>query len=281
MAHPSDHTDRGGARFYLDGQVAVVTGGTGALGAAIAGGLAASGARVAVLSRRGAAVSAAVAALEEGGGDALGLVADVLAPEQLAGAAEQIMGRWGRIDVLVNAAGGNLAAATVPEGGSFFELDPAEIAAVVQLNLMGTLLPIQAFGPAMAEGGEGSVVNLSSAAGARPLSRVVGYSAAKAAVENASRWLADHVARRFGPGLRVNAVAPGFFLAEQNRELLTDGEGGLTDRGRRIVEMTPMGRLGRPDDLVGPVLWLASSASRFVTGAVVPVDGGFGAVSGL
>lgn len=277
MAHRPDHTQ---AAFDLSGRVAVVTGGTGALGQAVAGGLVASGARVVVVARRSDLVEALAAELG-GPACALGVVADVLDPGHLAAALGTVMREWGRVDVLVNAAGGNRPEATVAPDGSFFDLDPEAIRAVVELNLMGTLLPVQAFGPAIAKGGGGSIINVSSAAATRPLSRVVGYGAAKAAVENATRWLADHVARRYGQAMRVNAVAPGFFIGDQNRHLLLAEDGTLTDRGEEVVARTPMGRLGEPSDLVGPVLWLASDASRFVTGAVVPVDGGFSAVAGL
>ena len=268
------------ANFDFSGRVAVVTGGTGILGRAIARGFRRSAARVAILARNPAMVSET--ATELGTEDeVIGVSADVLDADQLRSALQTIAGRWGGLDVLVNAAGGNLAGATVAPGGSFFDVKAEAIRQVVDLNLMGTLLPIQVFGRAMAQAGTGAIVNVSSMAASRPLSRVVGYGAAKAAVENATRWLADHTARLIGPGLRVNAVAPGFFLSSQNRDLLVSANGELTDRGRRIVDSTPMGRLGNPDDVVGPVLWLASEASRFVTGAVIPVDGGFSAASVL
>ena len=267
--------------FDLSGRVAVVTGGTGSLGAAIAGGLGRNGARVALVARHRATLDAAADRMRCDGIDVRGLAADVLDEAQLCAAGEELMNEWGRIDVLVNAAGGNRPAATVPPDGSVFDLDPEAVREVVDLNLMGTFLPIREFGRTMAETGRGSIVNISSMAATRPLSRVAGYGAAKAAVENLTRWLADHAARRFGPGVRVNAIAPGFFLGAQNRDLLVDPTGSLTDRGRRIVDATPMGRLGDPDDLVGPAVWLASDASRFVTGAVLPVDGGFSAAAGL
>jgi NAD(P)-dependent dehydrogenase (short-subunit alcohol dehydrogenase family) len=266
--------------FDFSDRVAVVTGGTGALGRAIAAGFRRSGARVVVLARDPHAVGETAKQL--GSEDhAIGVAADVRSSDQLRSVAETVLERWGALDVLVNAAGGNRPEATVSPGGSFFDLNPDAIRDVVDLNLMGTLLPIQILGRPMAEAGRGSVVNISSMAAARPLSRVIGYGAAKAAVDNATRWLADHAARSFGPGVRVNAVAPGFILGQQNRELLVGPDGEPTDRARRIVEATPVGRLGDADDVVGPVLWLASDASRFVTGAVIPVDGGFSAVSGL
>jgi NAD(P)-dependent dehydrogenase (short-subunit alcohol dehydrogenase family) len=269
------------ALFDLTGRVAVVTGGTGALGQAIALGLARHGARVGILARDPAGVAHVVEGIVAAGGEAEGVPADVRQPDQLVRARTALLERWDHLDILVNAAGGNQAAATVPPDGSLFDLDPGAVREVVDVNLMGTFLPIQIFGRSMAAAGRGAVVNVSSMAASRPLSRVAGYGAAKAAVENLTKWLADHVARRFGPGFRVNAIAPGFFLGTQNRDLLVEPDGGLTERGRRIVDATPMGRFGEPDDLIGTVVWLASDASRFVTGAVVPVDGGFSAAGGL
>ncbi len=268
------------ANFDFSGRVAVVTGGTGVLGRAIAQGFRRSAARVAILARNPAIVNETAVGLGTKD-EVIGVAADVLDAEQLHSALETILGRWGGLDVLVNAAGGNRADATVAPGGSFFDVSPDAIRHVIDLNLMGTLLPIQILGRAIADAGTGAIVNVSSMAATRPLSGVVGYGAAKAAVDNATRWLADHAARLIGPGVRVNAVAPGFFLSSQNRDLLVNASGELTARGRRIVDATPMGRLGDADDVVGPVLWLASEASRFVTGAVIPVDGGFSAASVL
>jgi NAD(P)-dependent dehydrogenase (short-subunit alcohol dehydrogenase family) len=270
----------GAANFDFSGRVTVVTGATGALGYAIASGFRRSGARVAILARDPEVVSETAAKLGTED-EAMGLPTDVLNCQQLESALKTILEKWGGVDVLVNAAGGNRAGATVAPGESFFDLDPEEIRQVVELNLTGTLLPIQILGRAMAAAGRGAIINMSSMAGARPLSRVVGYGSAKAAVDNATRWLADHTARLIGPNVRVNAVAPGFVLSAQNRHLLLGASGGLSERGQHIVDMTPMGRLGDAEDVVGPVLWLASDASRFVTGAVIPVDGGFSAISCL
>ncbi len=270
----------GTANFDFSGRVVVVTGGTGVLGRALARGFLRAAARVVILARNPAIVNDTAAGLGNEG-EVIGVAADVLDPDQLRSALDAILGRWGGLDVLVNAAGGNRADATVAPGGSFFDVSPDAIRGVVDLNLMGTLLPIQIFGSVISRAGTGAIVNVSSMAAGRPLSRVVGYGAAKAAVENATRWLADHTARVIGPGVRVNAVAPGFFLSSQNRDLLLNAGGELTDRGRRIVDATPMGRLGDAEDVVGPVLWLASEASRFVTGAVIPVDGGFSVASVL
>jgi NAD(P)-dependent dehydrogenase (short-subunit alcohol dehydrogenase family) len=279
------------AMFNLSGRTAVVTGGSGALGRAIAWALRSAGANVALLARHPATLDEVVASLAPGGaeipgepempGEAVALVADVLDVESLEDARGAVIERWGRLDVLVNAAGGNQPEATVAVGGSFFDLDADAFRAVLELNLMGTFLATQVFAKTMAGLGSGSVVNISSVAGSRPLSRVAGYGAAKAGVENLTRWLADHIARQVSPGIRVNAVAPGFFLGAQNRALLTEADGSLSERGRAVVARTPMGRLGSPQDLVGTVLWLASDASAFVTGTVVPVDGGFSAAAGI
>jgi NAD(P)-dependent dehydrogenase (short-subunit alcohol dehydrogenase family) len=254
--------------FGLDGQVAVVTGGTGALGSAMAAGLAAAGAHVAVLARRTPEVD-----------HALALTADVLRRDELIAARDRVVNRWGRLDILVNAAGGNVPGATLEPGASVFDLPEEAFREVVDLNLLGTLLPTQVFGAVM--DGEGSIVNVSSMAAPRAITRVVGYSAAKAAVENLTRWLAVELARTHGAGLRVNAIAPGFFIGEQNRRLLLESDGTLTERGRTIVERTPAGRFGEADELVGTLLWLCGPGAAFVTGAVIPVDGGFSAFSGV
>ncbi len=270
----------------LDGRVAVVTGGSGTLGTAMARGLVRAGAHVFLLGRRRDALDAAVASLADVG-EAYGVSADVLDEAAVAEAAAQVLAKAAtltgepRCDILVNAAGGNRAGATVGPDDSVFDLSAADFRGVSDLNLTGTLLPTLAFAKTMAERGEGSIVNISSMAASRPMTRVVGYAAAKAAVENLTRWLAVEFARKYGPGLRVNAIAPGFFLAEQNRALLTESDGSLTARGRTIVEHTPAGRFGEPEELVSTLLWLCDPASAFVTGAVVPVDGGFGAFSGV
>ena len=257
--------------FGLEGKVAVVTGASGVLGGAIARGLAAAGARVGLLARRRDRLEALAESLGE---SALALEADVLDLDRLERARERVLDRFGRVDALVNAAGGNVPAATVGER-SFFELPAAALDEVVRLNFQGTVLPTQVFAAAM-DGG--SIVNISSLAAHRALTRVVGYGAAKAAVENLTRWLAVELAPR---GVRVNAVAPGFFVGEQNRALLLDESGALTARGEKIVAATPAARFGEPHELAGTVIWLCSAASSFVTGAVVPVDGGFDAFGGV
>ncbi len=267
--------------FDLSGRVAVLTGGTGTLGLAMARGLARAGAAVAVLSRHASTVEAAAAGLREGGFDAIGIAADVLDPPSLAAAAARVEDAWGRCDVLLTAAGGNRPDAIVHGDRDLFGLSPEAFRTVVELNLDGTLLPIQAFAPAMVAAGRGSVITISSMAAQKPLTRVIGYGAAKAAVDNLTRWLAVHLAQTYGEGLRVNAIAPGFFVGEQNRALLLQPDGTPTARGRSILDHTPMGRFGEPDDLVGTAVWLASDAARFVTGVVVPVDGGYAAFGGV
>jgi NAD(P)-dependent dehydrogenase (short-subunit alcohol dehydrogenase family) len=266
--------------FDLNGRVAVVTGATGALGAAMCRGLSAAGARVVALARTAEATAALAASL---GGGAIGIAADVQDSDALARAAEAVNTACGRTDILVNAAGGNRTEATaIPGVRSFFDLDPAAMQAVVALNLHGTILPSQVFGAHMVQAGRGAIINISSMAAFTPLTRVVGYAAAKAAVNNFTAWLAVYMAREHNPAIRVNAIAPGFFLGDQNRWLLIDAESGaLTPRGEQIIAHTPMARFGEPDDLIGALLWLASDAARFVTGIVVPVDGGFSAYSGV
>ncbi len=271
--------------FDLSGRVAVVTGATGVLGGAMARGLAGAGARVGVLGRRKERAEEVATEVKSRGGEALALPADVLKREQLEAARDAVLERWGRVDILVNAAGGNVPAATVGEDATFFGLPEEPLREVFDLNLLGTVLPSQVFGETMtgdqSSEAEGSIVNVSSMAAQKPLTRVVGYSAAKAAVENLTRWLAIELARKYGSGLRVNAIAPGFFLGEQNRALLMHEDRRLTERGQAIVEHTPARRFGEPEELVGTLIWLCSPAARFVTGIVVPVDGGYGASGGV
>ncbi len=269
--------------FDLTGKVIVITGATGVLCGAMARHLAGAGARVGVLGRTREKVEGLVAEIRAAGGEALPLVADVLDKAALEAAAAQVLAAYGRVDGLINGAGGNRPeASTLPGERSFFDLPAEALQWVFDLNLVGTLLACQVFGAQMAAREQGVILNLSSMAAARPLTRVVSYSAAKAAVDNFTRWLAVYLAGEVGPGLRVNALAPGFFLTEQNRFLLTDAEtGGLTARGEQIIGHTPMGRFGVPEDLLGTTVWLLSDASRFVTGIVVPVDGGFSAFGGV
>ncbi len=271
-----------GNMFDIRGQVAVVTGGSGVLGSSFCRTLGAAGARVAVMGRRREPCESVAQSIREGGGEALAVPCDVLDGNALEAAARHIEDTLGPVTILVNGAGGNHPKATTGADRSFFELDPAGFGAVFDLNVQGTLRPCQAFGRAMAERGRGSIVNITSMSAERPLTRVAAYGAAKAAVVNLTRWLAVHMAQTYGPSIRVNAIAPGFFLTDQNRFLLTDPEtNAWTERGRSILAFTPMARMGTPEDLSGVLLWLVSPAAAFVTGIVVPVDGGFSAQSGV
>jgi NAD(P)-dependent dehydrogenase (short-subunit alcohol dehydrogenase family) len=279
--------------FDLKGRTAVIPGGGGVLGGSIGLALAGRGVAVAILDIREAAAVEAAGRIAAAGGRAIGVACDALDEGSLTAAAGRVVAEFGRIDILVNAAGGNAPAATtsketaeprdlLAEAGpsrTFFDLEIAAFRRVLDLNLLGTVLPCRAFGREMAKQGRGSIVNISSMTASRPLTKVAAYSAAKAGVSNLTCWLATHLAPL---GIRVNAIAPGFFLTDQNRFLLTDEKtGGLTPRGRAVVAHTPMGRFGAPQDLAGAVVWLVSDASSFVTGAVIPVDGGFSAYSGV
>jgi NAD(P)-dependent dehydrogenase (short-subunit alcohol dehydrogenase family) len=275
--------------FSLDDQVAIVTGGTGVLGGAMARGLAQAGARVGVLGRRQAQADTVVGAIEQAGGRGMAALADVLQKEQLEAARDAVLERWGRIDILVNAAGGNVPAATLTEGTTVFDLPMDAFRQVFELNLLGTLLPSQVFGAAMAQRrppdqrqpARGCIVNISSMAAQRVITRVAGYSAAKAAVDNFTCWMAVELARKYGAGLRVNAIAPGFFIGEQNRSLLLNTNDSLTPRGQAIIEHTPAGRFGEAQELVSTLIWLCGPGASFVNGVVVPVDGGFSIFSGV
>lgn len=269
------------ALFSVAGKVALVTGGTGVLGGAMARGLAAAGARVAIMGRRAEKAALAADEIHAQGGEAIALPADVLNRAQLESAREALAQEWGRLDILVNAAGGNTVAATVMGDLTFFDMSQAAFDHVLDLNLTGTVLPTQVFGPLLVEDGQGVIVNISSMAAQRPLTRVVGYAAAKAAIDNFTKWLAVELVAKYGEGIRVNAIAPGFFIGEQNRDFLLNPDGTPTARGQVILDHTPMRRFGEPEELVGTLLWMCSDAARFVTGVVVPVDGGFMAFGGV
>ena len=269
-------------RMYdFTGQTFVVTGGTGILCRAMAQTLVGCGANVAILARseeKGATVLATM----NGSGRAIIVPGDVLKADTLHVAKERVIAEFGKIDGLINGAGGNNPNATTRPDLSFFDMPEDAMRYVFDLNFIGSLLPTQIFAKPMVEQGEGVILNISSMSAIRPLTRVIGYSAAKAAINSFTQWLSVHLAKEYSPRLRVNAVAPGFFITEQNRTLLTNpAEGTLTARGESIIAHTPMGRFGNPEDLLGAVLWLLSPASAFVTGIVVPVDGGFSAFGGV
>ncbi len=264
-------------------RVIVVTGALGVLGGEIVRTLAGCGASLALLDCNLEPAGELREAIgPEASARTLVVAADVLDTDSLRKAATEVLARFGRVDGLVNGAGGNKPEATTAPGRSFFDLPCAALKAVFDLNLLGTILPSQVFGRVMADRGEGVILNISSMNAFRPLTRIPAYSAAKAGVSNFTAWLAVHMAQEYSPRLRVNAIAPGFFLTRQNEFLLVDKQSGaLTARGETITAHTPMARFGRPEDLLGAVLWLLSPASSFVTGIVVPIDGGFSAFSGV
>ena len=269
--------------FDLTGKVAVVTGGTGAIGRGMCAGLAAAGAAVVVMARDQAKITQTVDEIMQAGGAASGISADALDKAALEAASKRILDQYGRIDIVVNGAGGNKPEATaVPGQRNFFDLPPDAMEWVFNLNFTSAVLASQVFGSALVAQNSGVIVNISSMASLKIMTRVVAYSAAKAAINNFTQWLAVYMAREHSPNIRVNAIAPGFFMGEQNRFLLTDiNTGELTPRGKSIIQATPMSRFGDPEDLIGTLVWLCADASRFVTGIVVPVDGGFSAFSGI
>jgi NAD(P)-dependent dehydrogenase (short-subunit alcohol dehydrogenase family) len=268
--------------YDFTGRTVVITGGAGILGGEMACALVGCGANVAILDRDPALADRLIDRLGCGPGCASVVYGDVLKRDTLIEAGEAIRSEFGPVDMLINTAGGNNPKATTSADLSFFDLPEDALRFVFDLNIVGTIIPCQVFGRGMAERGEGVILNVSSMSAFRPLTRIPAYSAAKAGVSNFTQWLAVHMAQEYGPRIRVNAIAPGFFLTAQNRFLLVDQDTGeLTPRGRTIIEHTPMDRFGDPEDLLGTVLWLLSPASAFVTGIVVPVDGGFSAFSGV
>lgn len=271
------------AQMYdFSGRTVVLTGGTGVLGSEMARALAGCHANVVLVARNVARAEALLASFAGGKGRHTCVRADVLDRSALDDAAKSVLGTYGRIDALVNGAGGNNPKATTTPPQGFFDISPEAFEQVMSLNLLGSVVTTQAFARSMVEQKDGAIVNVSSVSAARPLTRVAAYAAAKAGLSNFTQWLAVHLAQEYSANLRVNAIMPGFFLTEQNRFLVTEREtGALTERGRKIVDHTPLGRFGKPEDLTGTLLWLLSPASRFVTGAVIPVDGGFTAFGGV
>lgn len=265
--------------FSVKDKVVVITGGAGILGRGIAAYLAKEGAKIVILDRAEKAGNNLVNNIQAEGGEACFFPTDVLNKETLEQNRADIVARYGRIDALLNAAGGNMAGATIPPDKTIFDLEVDAFRRVVDLNLFGTVLPTMVFARVMADRKQGCIVNFSSESSLRPLTRVVGYGTAKAAVSNFTKYMAAELSMKFGEGLRVNAIAPGFFLTEQNRTLLTNPDGSLTDRSRTILAHTPFGRFGQPEDLFGTIQYLISDASKFVTGTVAVIDGGFDAFS--
>ncbi len=271
-----------GRLYDFTGKSVMLTGGAGVLAGEMACALFGCNAQIAIVDRDPSLAAPLMKRIEPVADRAIVVFGDVLKGETMEAAAGQVIRAFGKIDILVNAAGGNDPRATSAGGNTFFDIPAEALKFVTELNLLGTMIPSQIVGKHMAGRGEGVILNVSSMNAFRPLTRIAAYSAAKAAVSNFTQWLAVYMAQEVSPNIRVNAIAPGFFLTNQNRYLLIDRETGKhTDRGRKILDHTPAGRFGDPEDLLGTVLWLLSPASKFVTGIVVPVDGGFSAFSGV
>lgn len=267
--------------FSLKDKVIVVTGGTGILGNSFINGIVEAGGSVAILGRNKLVAEQRADAINAGGGNAFAVIGDVMDEGQLLEAKERILNRFGKIDGLVNAAGGNQPEGVLPPDGDIFKMNLQGMKSVQELNLWGTLIPTQIFGEAIAQNGKGSIVNISSMNSKRAVTRVLGYNLGKAGVDCYTQWFAVELAKRYGDKIRMNALAPGFFLTEQNRNLLTKPEGGFTDRGELVINQTPFKRFGQPDELKGTLVWLLSDASQFVTGAMICVDGGFSIFGGV
>ena len=267
--------------FKIENKVCVITGGTGALGGAITKYLLENKAKVVILGSNQKRLHDKLESLIEFNDKVIGFVCDVLNKSRLEEVGKHIIDKWGQIDVLLNAAGGNMPGATISEDQTIFDLKLDEFDKVSKLNLNGTLIPSLVFGKVMADMGSGVIINYSSMAAYRPITRVVGYAAAKAAVTNLTQWMSIEFALKFGDKLRVNAIAPGFFIGIQNKKLLLNDDGTYTQRGKKIIENTPMQRFGKAEELNGAIHWLISDASSFVTGAIIPIDGGFNAFSGV
>lgn len=265
--------------FSIKGKVIIITGGCGILGTDMAQYLAKEGAKVVILDRVKEKGEALAGKIKAEGGEALFLVTDVLNKEILEQNRDEIIKAYGKIDILINAAGGNMAGATIPPDKTIFDLAIDDFKKVVDLNLFGTVIPTMVFAKSMVDNGSGNIVNIASESALRPLTRVVGYGAAKAAVANFTKYMAGELALKFGPEFRVNAMAPGFFITEQNRDLLLNADGSYTERSKTILAHTPYGRFGEPDELLGSLHYLVSDASKFVTGTVLVIDGGFDAFS--
>jgi NAD(P)-dependent dehydrogenase (short-subunit alcohol dehydrogenase family) len=267
--------------FSLEGKKIAFSGATGVLGKTMALHLASQGAELLILGRTLEKVNELVSEITNSGNQAFGYFGDVTDEESLEKVAKVIETQHGHIDVLINSAGGNMPGAVIRPDQNFLDLDTNALRKVIDLNYLGTVLPIKTLLPLMLKNGKGNILNISSMAATRPMTRVMGYASAKAAIDNLTKWLSVELAHKHGPSFRVNAIAPGFFLTEQNRSLLTETDGSLTQRGNQIITHTPMNRFGKPEDLLGALHWLCSDASAFVTGTIVAVDGGFSAYSGV
>lgn len=267
--------------FTISGKVAVITGAGGVLAGTIAKSLAKSGVKLALLTRNTDSISELLNEIKQEDGVAKGFKADILSESSLSEVKKEIVSEYGRIDILLNIAGGNLPGATIAEEHTIFDMSMDDFKKVTDLNLNGTVIPSLIFGQVMAEQKEGVIINYSSMAVDRAITRVVGYSASKAAMENFTRWMSVEMARKFGDKIRVNAIAPGFFIGNQNKKLLLNDDGTYTKRGQSIIDNTPMGRFGNTEELNGAIHFLCSEASKFITGVVIPVDGGFSAFSGV
>ena len=261
--------------FSVKDKMVVITGGTGVLGSCIGKYLASEGAKVVILGRRKEEGDAIVKEIKDNGGEAMFLVTDVMDKDVVERNCADILAAYGKVDSLVNAAGGNMPGATIPPSGTFFDVNVSEFERVLNVNLTGTVIPTQVFLKPMVKAGKGTIVNFSSMAAFRPLTRVMGYGAAKAGISNFTAFMANEVAVKFSPEIRVNAIAPGFFLTNQNRSLLTNPDGSYTERGQDVIRQTPFKRFGRAEELCGTIQYLISDASSFVTGTVAVVDGGF------
>lgn len=265
--------------FDLNGKVVLITGGAGVLGSNMAKVLAEHGANVGIMGLTDAEAETAVNEIRKNGGKSFPVTANVLNKESLEQVRDFIIKEYGRLDILINAAGGNMPGATIGTDQTIYDMQLGDLQKVLDLNIIGTMLPSQVFSEIFAKQKSGIIINISSASAQRPLTRVVGYSASKAAIDNFTKWMAVEMGTKFGEGIRVNAIAPGFFIGAQNRALLLTPEGNLTPRGEKIIDMTPMKRFGVPEDLDGVLMFLCSDASKFVTGIVINVDGGFGVSS--
>ena len=268
-------------QFSLKDKVIVITGATGVLGASFSLGVARAGAKVVVLGRNKERAEQRVAAIKEIGGEAFYILLDVMNEEEVYAAKDQIISTWGTIDGLVNGAGGNIPGATIQPDQNLFDAKIEDTRKAVDLNLFGTVIPTHILGRVMAEKGSGSIVNISSLAAQRPITRVLGYTMAKTAIEAYTKWMAVELGMRYGDGVRINAIAPGVFLTEQNRNLLLNADGSHTDRAQKFISNTPYQRFGSPEELVGALVFLLSDASGFISGETIVVDGGFNAFGGV